>query len=183
VSVIREIQIIIDNEPPTKGEFSIEVEQIDVSTALGRHEPDRSWTFIDAAGHFHAWADADSLPTLETKNEWVSYDEPDEDGEDGYMVSTSHCRICGEQIQPGYRYVAGDSGFRKFAAGRTFWTVKVNGEGALRDRKSVRIIRGEQMHFGIGEIVEVFDDHGRPALVISGAGELGQRKAPARVGG
>jgi hypothetical protein len=179
VSVIREIQIIIDNEPPTKGEFSIEVEQVEISS-FGS-DPDPNWTFIDTHGHFHAYTADMKLPTLDERAEWHEYFEPDEEtGETGYTTLHLHCRICDEEIRPG-RIDRG--GYRRFAAGRTSWTVRVNGEGALRDKKSVRIIHSDQMHFGIGEVVEVFDDHGRRALVISGVSELAQRKAPARIGG
>ena len=130
MSVIREIQIIIDNEPPTKGEFSIEVEQVEISS-FGS-DPDPNWTFIDTHGHFHAYTADMKLPTLDERAEWHEYFEPDEEtGETGYTTLHLHCRICDEEIRPG-RIDRG--GYRRFAAGRTSWTVRVNGEARCATR-------------------------------------------------
>lgn len=178
MALMREIQIIIDNEPPTKGEFSIHVEEVEVSS-FGS-DPDPHWTYIDANGHFHAYTADMKLPTLVVKDEWVEYEEPDEDGETGYSIRHLHCAICNEEIRPG-RISAG--GFRKFAPGRKSWSVVVNAPGALGEKKSVRVISGDQMHFGVGVVGAIRDDHGRPALEIYGIGELGSRRAPQRVTG
>lgn len=172
-----QVQIIIDNGAPTGGEFSMDVAQIEISSFVD--EPNPGWTLIDSAGHYHAYTADLKLPTLVAKDEVVTYDEPDEDGETGYTIRHLHCLICDEEIKPGRRW---DSG-RKFAPGRVSWSVTVNGEAVPGERKSVRVINGDQMFFGVGEVGDVRDDHGQPALFIYGVSDLGKRRAPQRAGG
>lgn len=171
VALKREVQIIINNDPVAGGEFSIDVAQIEVSSFSD--EPDPNWTFIDAAGHYHAYTADLKLPTLITRDEWVAYEEPDEEtGETGYMIRHLHCAICDEEVQPGRR--SGPE--RKFIPGRMSWTVTVESSVARGDRATIRVKSGDVLWFGIATVVDVQMEMGRrPVAVFAGSGELGKR--------
>lgn len=176
MSTMRTVEIVINDGEPEAGEFSIEVEQIDVS---GSWRWDPTWEFIDARGHFHAYAKDGKTPTLMTKLvPATGYDDEDEPYD--YEASVLACRACGEVINPG---MVSSAGWREFAPGLMTWTVIVNRMVEGTDSVSLRVTSGEQLFFGIARLVGHRWDGGRRFTEFVGDSPLGERKArrPAEV--
>jgi len=75
-------------------------ETVDVTSAYAS-KPDPDWTFTDAAGHQHYYNKNETggpHPTLEWKPDMVHCADCHEDEDRGGLV----CKICGEEIQPGF---------------------------------------------------------------------------------
>jgi hypothetical protein len=175
-------EIRIDDLPATEGELHVEFDRVEVSSRSMR--PDPGWEFVDAAGHYHAWAGKEkdyTLPTLVQKVERVPFEYPDEDDEsEDYEIRHYHCMICDEQIEPG---LVAPPLYREFAQGRMSWRVVVPVHVPIRQRASVRVSVGEKLYFGVGVASEgTYVSDGRARTTIIGASELGERKAPAAVG-
>lgn len=173
-------------------ELNIEVEQIDVTTMT---EPDPNWTFIDAAGHFHAYTKDFALPTLKRVEMFVAV-EPDTDdddepvageldefwdeGEADYSYTELHCRICDENIVPGTRSTMG----RKSVPGRKSWSVDVTGRTEdlwplANATGLVSFWMESPKVFGVGmllaKVTPVDMDGKLMSAIIRGEGELGTR--------
>lgn len=91
---------IINSALTLPGKLFVTEERIDISTAGPRL--DRNWTFVDAAGHFHAVSNGE-LPTLAARS---AHRECDGScggvcGGAGYDVTQYFCRICDELVKPG----------------------------------------------------------------------------------
>jgi hypothetical protein len=113
---------------------------------------DRSWTFVDQAGHFHAYDMDGELPTLENEPEHVDCDGACGGHCEGYSVPHYLCRICREEIHPG-----SIPGPHQFAMdGPTSWVVRVRGVGHFAaqydDQVSVRILDQEGSLFGVARV-------------------------------
>lgn len=166
----------IDGGAEVPAELDIETEQIDVTTT-GKTVPDMAWEHVDQRGHYHAWTDGGELPTLDVRSEHEectgSHDlDPDDplfiDCE-GYDVTVHSCKICGEIVEPGTKFIP--SFGREYTPGRTTWTVRVGAHLEHGQSVSVLLRTGASSAFGIGQVVKV--DEGTSTIV--GAGELGHR--------
>jgi hypothetical protein len=97
------LQAIINNGPPVPCELAVNRHQ---PTAYVGPGPSKTWTHVDAHGHFHAWSTDphDQYPTLEKfklhlpcEGGCCLNDLPCE----GYTVTRYRCVLCKEQIEPG----------------------------------------------------------------------------------
>lgn len=93
--------------------LEIEVERIEVTTALP--QPDPRWTYTDHAGHGHAYGSkTQPYPTL-VRRQSEPYWCPD--CQDEHTDSWLECPLCGEKIQPGTyvdtspQYIAGPTSY------------------------------------------------------------------------
>lgn len=173
----------INDGPGWPGQLRIEVERIDVSTNLPK--PDEGWSFVDAAGHFHAWYERkDPWPTLRKRIEVVpcTFAEHDHDCE-GANITHWHCLICDEEIEP--RMIFGPH--HESMAGPMSWEVQVSvpveAVNALLDQKvSVRIEGGTHEAWGVAQVLRQFSyTSGEPSITLTmvGASPLGRRTARA----
>lgn len=92
----------IDNGSALAAKLEISREQITQHTNTGR--PDLRWTHLDKASHWHAYDRDGTLPTLRAQEAPRPCDGSCGgvcQGE-GYSVTIHHCRICDEQIEPGW---------------------------------------------------------------------------------
>lgn len=171
----------------------VEVEQHWIDVTTNSPKPDESWTFTDAAGHFHAYSTdknrGDRYPTLETRVEVVPCSYVDHDPDcSGSNITHWHCRICGEEVTPGTR-----SGiFPEQIPGRYTWSARLS--MATKDALELH-----QRHENVSLRVEFSDGHlevfgiavpggnfsmtsGQTHITIElhGTSALGQRKTTAK---
>lgn len=154
--------VSINGAEPVPALFSMEVERIDIST-LGHSEPDPTWEFTDAAGHFHAFDHEGELPTLVSRmHVEPQEDEPDEIAEsttadeaddwdefgDSYPETRSHCLLCDEVIQPRWNYIA--TPYHQYAPGRTEYRLTLHSP-IPAGRFSVVVTAGDKVWFGVAE--------------------------------
>lgn len=142
-------RVFVDNVP-VQGVLSVENESDTAWTDLP--EPDPRWTFVDAAGHFHARDAEGGLPTLEIVSEHV-----DCDGScggqcrgEGYTVGRAFCRICREEVVPGS--IPGPH--EVVVANRRSWSVFVEDGPVFESRRvSVRVeFEGRPTMFGVAQV-------------------------------
>lgn len=186
-------QAFVNGKSLVNCELNVEVEQVDVTT---RTEPDPHWTFIDAAGHFHAYTKDFTLPTLRRVEIFVAVEpEMDDDDEplageldefwDGvgadYSYTEHHCRICDENIVPGTRSTMG----QKSVPGRTSWSVDITGRTedlAPLAAELVSFWMDSPKVFGVGMLlikvtpIDGDRDFKFVRATIQGQGELGSRQ-------
>ncbi len=115
-------------------------------------QADPKWSFIDQAGHFHAYDQDEKLPTLRNEPEHIDCDGGCGGLCEGYETPRYLCRICGEEVTPGPV-----PGPHQFAVnGPAEWTVHARGEGGLRpqpgEQVSVRIVDREGILFGVARV-------------------------------
>lgn len=184
---------LINDRSVIEARLVVDQEHIDVTTLT---EPDPNWTFVDAAGHIHAYSKDFNLPTLRRvevdaeqapDDEFSAHfvaDESDDDswdefGDDTeYTITEYHCVLCDETVVPGARSTVG----RKFKLGRYSWrvgfTARVDDVLPL-DRLKVSVWmtnNNELKAFGVGLLtVQSVDQQGVASGSILGEGELGQR--------
>lgn len=104
----------INNGDPLPCTLTAETDRIDVSTFTPPRLPNPDWTFIDAAGHFHAFDADGKLPTLRERKlehsrrryrrvrnprSWVRIEWTHRRWNETVLV----CEVCGEQIKPTWR--------------------------------------------------------------------------------
>lgn len=171
----------VNGKPLVNCELQLDYQQIDITTEFER-DPD--WTFIDAAGHFHAWTKDGELPTLNGITVEMpcngqcgnDYDEPCE----GYTRTEYHCRVCDEIVEPGYRRTTE----RKYMPGRMIWSVVVTGrhEDLWPFYSSGELVsfwmmakHGTQFGFGVVDAIDVSSDSPLARATIHAASELGSR--------
>jgi hypothetical protein len=158
-----DITVSIDGGEPLPCELRVERQVIDVSSASAR-KPDMSWTFVDKAGHFHAFDHEGRLPTVVRREERVPLDltdgpddyddddgaesDPDEYPELCYSVTHTECGLCGEKVEP--LYVADYP--TKLIPGRTEYTLTVRG-AVPSGRFSVLVTTPKRLFFGFGQSV------------------------------
>jgi hypothetical protein len=165
------------------GQIVIEREVEFVTSALPR--PDERWSFVDSAGHFHAYdqsTDArDRYPTLKTRVEEIPCSDPDHDSDcDGANITHWHCRLCDEETEPGL--VHGEHTVPIY--GRYEWSAKVglppeDAIGLIGEQVSFRfeIADGTQM-FGIAMVHggDYSSDQPRMTVDLISASQLGRSK-------
>jgi hypothetical protein len=151
-----DITVSIDGGLPLPCELRVERQVIDVSSASAR-KPDMSWTFVDKAGHFHAFDHEGNLPTIVRREERVQPDfedeedrDTDDDFYDDYDYSVTHieCALCGEEIQP--QYVPDYP--QKLIPGPTEYSLTVRG-AVPSGRFSVLVATPKRLFFGFGQSV------------------------------
>lgn len=93
--------VSINGGEPVAAQLRITQERIDVSTNLPK--PDPRWSFTDAAGHFHAYTEEETTPTLIVRMVHMPCDGSCGGvcDDEGYDATHYHCRICDEEIEPG----------------------------------------------------------------------------------
>lgn len=168
----------INNGVPMECEFRVETDSIDITTMYGHSEPDHAWTFVDGAGHFHAFDKDGKLPTLaerveESDPEWEPDDEYDYEDLRRWMV----CVLCESEVKPQYRHVPAPPG-RQFAPGRTSYYLTVHGEVPRDGRFSVVLTAGLAVSFGIGQWVGEHYESGQPVRTEVGVEGLWHRRVP-----
>lgn len=176
----RYVTVSFDGGEQYPCEIALERGLIDVSVS-GATKPDPNWTHVDGQGHFHAFADDGSLPTLRRDTLRHDCDMAGDDDHDldceGYDTYVSRCLICAAEVQP--QQVADYSDRR--IPGPT--TVTIVAYGAVLDhgrQYSVRVRypsedgREAEM-FGIANVTGGHYEHGRPSRVTLVCGPLGKR--------
>lgn len=176
-TIAATMRVWIDGAGPFPGRLDIDHE-VRTERFGQLSEPDLDWEFTDAAGHFHAYAAEGGLPTLDRTSRHVECEGGCGLGDscEGYDVWVYHCRICGEEIEPGLitRYDV-----TKTYPGLTSWGVQVHGaDHPSNDIVSVRCRWNDREWFGMGSVVEWTSNDGQAQLGIVGNGELGERHAP-----
>lgn len=160
----------INSGDPVPGLLRIEQEMIQEQTNLP--QPDMGWTFIDAAGHFHAFSADRELPTLDAHREHKPCDGSCGGlcGGEGFDEVWYSCRICQEKIKPGS--VAGPHTFT--VPGFKHWSVTarwpVSVSGGIQASLLMRTTRGT--YFGVGKVTGVDIDGN---VEFDGYGPLGKR--------
>ena len=173
---------------PMSGTLKVWQERIDISTDLPK--PDPAWTFVDAAGHFHARS-GDSYPTLSEKLIDVPCDGTCGNWDcDGSTLTEWSCVLCSEVVKPGK--IAGPH--YESMPGRYDWSAALEGSstpelerlamgGGFSDRFVLRFnavspepwtffgvvgANGGTISGGVGDWVTV-------SVLLYAAGELGDR--------
>ena len=118
------LEIFINERGPYLGRLTVETDRIDVTSLYDSHKPDRAWTFVDPAGHFHAYAADEKLPTLEPYAVHISCDGACGGYCEGYTERHHRCRACGAEVKPGY-VVDVPACTPHSIPGRTSWAVAV----------------------------------------------------------
>jgi hypothetical protein len=171
-------QVRIDNGPPLDADLVID-RQVIVVESLGSI-PDRAWIHVDAAGHFHAWAADETLPTLTEHHEQQPCDGSCGgvcEGE-GYTVTTWTCRICTEPVEPGT--IPGPH--TRHMPRLTDWRVEVRRQRGvppptvLGHEVSIRATVDRTEHFGVAILTDTqYDSDLGWTAIAYGNGPLGQR--------
>lgn len=176
----------INEATALRGRLTVTQEQIDISTRGPK--ADRSWMFVDAAGHFHAMSGKD-YPTLRSKE----IPQPCDgscggicEGE-GYSVTRWSCIICGEAVEPGlvpgphYETIPGmvdwyaelegpaDAAAQRLAMGAEQVMLRFDADGPERVTFFGTAFTGDST------ISSTFGDGIEVSLRLSGMGALGDR--------
>lgn len=129
----------------TEGQCKLTLHQeyIDIGPSHSS-EPDPSWQFTDAAGHFHAFDSKGKTPTLSEHREtyWCS------DCRDDHEDITLHCSVCNEGVEPRYERVRTSN---QTIPGERHWELIVPVEVLpIRKEVSVRVrTTGDLDMFGV----------------------------------
>jgi hypothetical protein len=169
----------VNGGPAVPASLSVEYEQIDVTVGT-KTEPDWKWTYVDQAGHFHAWSDdtdRGQLPTLTSGTEHHACDFGHGADCEGYDVTVYSCAICGEEIEP--KTVSHSPMGREYMRGRMTWTVQVE-QHVGADPVSVRLTAPGVTYFGVAARTRSSLTLGEtPRTTLVGISPLGRRKQPA----
>lgn len=174
------VMVTVNNGEPIPGYLIIDQGYETVWSATAT-KPDPDWTFIDDAGHFHAYAADGKLPTLRGEQRHVSCDGSCGGlcDDEGYSETEWHCLICGVPVIP--RRVP-DSQSRRIPT-LTTWTVELRTERPIEcGPVTVRIqdARGD-VRFGVASAHMasiVIDERTTVTTQLLGMGQLALRMAP-----
>lgn len=148
--MIATLELFINERGPHLGTLHIETDLIDVTMAGNTYKPDPGWTWVDKAGHFHAFTGDGSLPTLERYEKHLNCDGSCAGvcSDEGYTETRYRCRACGKRVKPGYAVdVAG--GTPRTKPGRTWWFAEVRGRTMWGADVSIRAVAGGRTFFGL----------------------------------
>lgn len=162
----------IDNGPPLPCRLTVE-QEVQIETA-NRPRPDSRWEFVDAKGHWHAYAERFELPTLDVRTEHQDCDGSCAYGQcEGFEVDRCYCRICGEVVTPGVQ----DGPHTVTKPGVKSWHLDVEGYPGTPDAQvSVRISTATGVHFGIAQVTDLRVERFERALAtLVGISPLGKR--------
>jgi hypothetical protein len=177
VSTVSTLEIFVNEQGPFVGTLNIETERIDITMAGPSYKPDPEWTYVDKAGHFHAFTEDGKLPTLERYEKHLNCDGSCAGvcSDEGYTETRYRCRACGKRVKPGYA-VKVPGGAQQFMPGRTSWTVTVSGRTQWNADVSVRAVAGGKEWFGLAHPRMVSADvHDGFTYDFIGLAELGRR--------
>lgn len=174
------MDIWLNNAGPFRGQVTVETEAIDITSGLTSYKPDPSWTFVDKAGHWHAFTADGKHPTMERYVKMLPCPGGCNDpGCEGSPEERYRCVLCGKRIRPG-RVVASYAGERRSMPGLTNWSVRVFGaqrDGSLPadDKVVVRFVDEKQTRFGLAAPSDFINGSDGWELHLFGLGELGVR--------
>lgn len=166
------------------GTLTVEQERIFVGTDRAT-KPDPSWEFVDKAGHWHAYSEDGSLPTLRTAPKHRPCDGACGEGCDGSIEVRYRCRICDKRVRPAR--VPDEAARTATMPGMKSWSVTIKGVDPPPRRSftsgakvSVRAEFGLRTYFGIATFSGGgrMDSSGWWSLELVGVGELGERWTP-----
>jgi hypothetical protein len=185
-------RLVFQVRPDGQGPFScaLEVTQqyVDVSSFSGERHPNLAWEFVDEAGHYHAFAKDETLPTLdrhvthrtcgELDHLHTDLDEVDECG--GYDEIRTVCKLCAEPVEPAYVTEAPRA---KAIPGRSFWEATIYGVhlevGSKVSLAFSEPATGRVQWFGIGGVVgngiETYDGGATYVTRVFGDGPLARK--------
>jgi len=146
-STLHSTTIRLDDGEPVRGELMVSREVETIYSELAT-KPDSAWEYTDPLGHWHAYADDGSLPTLDAKREQVDCDGTCGgvcEGE-GYEITRYYCRICSAPVDPAR---VPDHRPHHILTGWN-WTVVVYTFIPAGQEMSVRIIGEDRTAFGVG---------------------------------
>lgn len=159
------------NSNPGYGTVSISTESIEIPY-LRYVEPDLTWEFIDAAGHFHAYDNSGSAPTLEKFSRLVetcTFDCCDEE----YEETAWRCRVCREEIEPGTKVRFNHT---KTLPGRMEWEMEIMLPNPPAPPPGAHVSARVGPVFGVGIVTEIrWEFDSGATLRILGSGPLGRR--------
>jgi hypothetical protein len=141
--------------------LSTTVEQLDVTSALPCAVPDMQWFALDKAGHFHAFADDGTLPTLDEEQVVVPCDGTScgnwADECEGTTKTVYRCKICKKKVKP--QWTTSVDTFRKTAPGRRTTEIEFKVTGPVPfvhgDLLSFRVDYPEAHAFGIAQVINL----------------------------
>lgn len=176
----RRMSVSIDNGERIPAHVTITNEVQIVRTAGTPTKPDPAWEFIDAAGHFHAYA-GDDLPTCDPYyiGHPCSFDDHEDECE-GWIETTYVCAICRESVKPGRVPDRTEFFIPKPAEFRFAVDSFVPHSPA-----SVRVFNGDELAvFGVAEILaqELSGTAVRTELILTRVGERAITTTPRLTG-
>lgn len=134
---------------PVAGTLSMDQEWIDVSVSA-ESRPDPSWELRDAAGHFHAWAEDGTLPTLKSVAVHMLCSECGKDDCcDGWDSTERRCILCDEVVKPTW-IVDTNPPWRQMP-GRKDWVAEVAYEVPIGRSVSIVLVTEGHTYFGFGK--------------------------------
>lgn len=177
-AVAHYAHFLVDNVPYV-GRYEI-THEINHDTFHG-DVPDPSWSFVDGEGHFHACdSNNGEFITLNAENRRVPCDGSCNGvcGGEGYDHTFYTCKICAEEIEPGFHVVT-----RQVAVSdMRHWQATVDGP-FIKPGKTVSVhicdVNGPGLneartrHFGIAVVTELDMDSETVTLTLAGTSELG----------
>lgn len=173
------LTVRINNGAPLPCSLSSETDCIDVSTYTPPRLPNPDWTFVDGAGHFHAFDGDGKLPTLRERRiehsrrsrrifrqprSWLNLEWKRRHWYETVLV----CDVCGDQISPWWRL----GSCHQTVPGLTAWRVRVHeavqnlGYGV---RASLVVDGGSAQYFGFGMITNSLRWGAAPPGLLSDA--------------
>ncbi len=175
-STLHALAVRIDDGEPVAGELKVE-RDVEVVYSERATKPDPAWEYTDPFGHWHAYADDGSLPTLDAKQEHVDCDGTCGGvcGGEGYDVTRYYCRICSAPVDPAR---VPDHGPHNIL-GMWRWTLVVYTLIPAGTEVSVRIAAEDRTAFGVGvageSTVKVRRGETNARTTIVGVSPLGWR--------
>lgn len=165
-------QAWIGNRPVDQMDLHVEQEMIYIGPSTSK-TPDLDWTYTDHDGHWHAFADDGSHPTLDEHKRRVPLDATDNDD---YMIETWYaCKLCGQTIKPSYKTKYNDD----HIPGMKSWSVTADMSKlpipSVGEKTVIRIMAGDTIAFGIAIVTNVGYEPGTAHVIMSGMGPLAYR--------
>lgn len=143
-------------------DLKVEQEMIDVGPSESR-VPDPYWTYTDRKGHWHAWADDGTCPTL------IKSVGPD--GEEIWYA----CKICNQTIRPNFKTKYNDQpipGQKSWRVEAIMTKLPIPAPGS---QHVIRLFAGDTIAFGIAAVMSVAYEPGQAKVIMSGVGALAYR--------
>jgi hypothetical protein len=174
---VHGMEIWLDAAGPFRGQVTVETERIDITSGLTTYKPDPQWTFVDKAGHWHAFTADGKHPTMERYVKMLPCPGGCNDPTcEGQPEERYRCLICGKRIRPN-RVVASYAGERRSMPGLTSWSVRVFGSGPIpsAEKVVVRFVGEKRTRFGLASPAGYTATSDSWELSLYGVGELGER--------
>lgn len=172
----------VNDEPAVPCTLAIERE-IEMVYTDGAMAPDMAWQTVDDMGHFHAYSEDKSLPTLRRRDRHVPCDGACGGvcGGEGYTAVEYVCAICGRTVDPGVLPERGPIA----VPGRKSWSVEIqDAPGTPYPVGHVVIVRvesedGDLYAFGVAKVagsdIRVTRSRMTYSCTLINAGPLGTR--------